>query len=81
MVLASISQIGQNERRRQLTVGQKAVVAERMATLKRGGDRGNQYTKESGKGPRGPLANSDQSIKKIGKKLGVGKRSANANAG
>ncbi len=38
--------IGQNERRRQLTPSQVAVVAERMATLRHGGHKGNRFTKD-----------------------------------
>jgi hypothetical protein len=37
-----ISQIRQNERGRQLTPGQKGLVAERLATLKVGAPKGNQ---------------------------------------
>jgi hypothetical protein len=70
--------IGQNERRRQLTIGQKAVVGERLATLKRGGNHGNQYTKKSGKGSEDPLATSNQSSKQTGKQLGIGHSSIDA---
>ena len=51
------------KRRRQLTPGQKALVAERLATLKRGGDRKSQKIKT----PIGALITSKQSIKQIGK--------------
>ena len=63
--------IGQNERRRQLAVGQKAVVAERMATLKHGGDRTSQESKR----PGGLLKSSDQTIRATGKRIGVGETS------
>jgi hypothetical protein len=56
--------IGQNERRRQLTPGQKALVAEQMATLKQGEHKGNQYTRENGKTSAEVFPTSKQSSSK-----------------
>jgi hypothetical protein len=59
-----------NLHRRHLTESQRAMVAAKIANLRKGGDRGNQHT--GGKGPTGPLATS---VSDAASQLQVGERS------
>jgi hypothetical protein len=53
-----------NDRRRHMTASQRSMAAAKLANMKHGGDHGNQYTKESGKGQICTLPNSQPLISK-----------------
>jgi hypothetical protein len=63
--------VSKNLRRRHLNEGQRAMVTSKIATMKHGGDRGNQHT--VGKVPIGTLA--DIPLKQAAKMMNVSVRS------
>lgn len=65
--------IGQNERRRQLTAGQRAVVGERMATLKQGSNRYAQKVEVSAETSRKQTVHA--TLKEVANQIKVGRSS------